>query len=240
MKDIVNIFLEAGTFRMFVSAIQAAELVDMLRSGASFTVFAPDDEAFAKLPEGKFDDLLKNPPQLTAVLMYHIVAGKHTINEISQMDTVKTIQGQEIKIDGHKWHLHVNPKINEAIITNYNLEAENGVIHVLDRVLMPNMELTCPVCGMGFMTMEALITHTKMIHEVEKASMPMVPPEIKPLAEKTTEKTSIMEPQETPLKVVEPSQSICPVCGKTFETNLEMEIHIDSTHPEAKGMSPIT
>ena len=76
--------------------------------------------------------------------MYHIVAGKHTINEISKMKTVKTIQGQEVKIDAHKWHLHVNPKINDALITNYNLEADNGIIHVIDKVLMPNMELTCP------------------------------------------------------------------------------------------------
>ncbi len=235
MKDIVNIFLEAGTFRMFVSAIQAAELVDMLRSEASFTVFAPDDEAFAKLPEGKFDDLLKNPPQLTAVLMYHIVAGKHTINEISKMDTIKTTQGQEIKIDGHKWHLHVNPKINDAIITNYNLEADNGVIHVLDRVLMPNMELTCSICGMGFMTMEALNTHTKMIHTIEKASVPMVPAETMPAVGKTAEQMSIMSPQETPLRVLEPNQISCPVCGKTFETNLEMEMHVDSTHHEIKG-----
>jgi len=79
MTDIISTFLEAGTFRMFVSAIQATELVDLLRGDGSITVFAPNDEAFSKLPEGAFDDLQKNPPQLAAVLMYHIVAGKHTI-----------------------------------------------------------------------------------------------------------------------------------------------------------------
>ena len=124
-------------------------------------------------PKEHIDRLQKNVPQLKAVLMYHIVAGKHTINDISKMNTVKTIQGQEVKIDAHKWHLHVNPKINDANITNYNLVADNGMIHVLDKVLMPNMELTCPVCGMGFMTMEALNTHTKMSHDAEKISEPM-------------------------------------------------------------------
>ena len=170
MKDILNIFLEAGTFRMFVSAIQATELVETLRSVGPFTVFAPDEVAFAKIPKDELDSFLKDTPRLKAILMYHIVAGKYTINEISKMKTLKTIQGQEVKIDAHKWHLHVTPKINDAIITNYNLEADNGIIHVIDKVLMPNMELTCPECGMGFMTMEALTAHTKMVHAVEKAS----------------------------------------------------------------------
>jgi uncharacterized surface protein with fasciclin (FAS1) repeats len=113
MTDILSIFVEAGTFRMFVSAIQAAELVDTLRSVGPFTVFAPDEVAFARLPKGELDSFLTDSPQLKAILMYHIVAGKYTINEISKMTTVKTIQGQEVKIDAHKWHLHVNPKINE-------------------------------------------------------------------------------------------------------------------------------
>jgi len=110
VPDLMNIFLEAGTFRMFVSGLQATELVNLLRNNGSFTVFAPNDEAFAKLPKGAYKRLQKNVPQLNAVLMYHIVAGKHTINDISKMDTVKTIQGQEVKIDAHKWHLHVTPK----------------------------------------------------------------------------------------------------------------------------------
>lgn len=199
MTDIVNTFLEAGTFRMFVSAIQAAELVDTLRGGL-FTVFAPNDEAFSKLPEGAFDDLLKDVPKLTAVVMYHVVAGKFAINEISKMETVKTIQGQEVKIDGHKWHLHVNPKINDANITNPNLAVDNGIIHVIDKVLMPNMELTCPVCGMGFMTTEALNTHTKMGHIAEKEPEPMVPAENLPAVQKAAVPMSGISSQETPLK----------------------------------------
>jgi uncharacterized surface protein with fasciclin (FAS1) repeats len=235
MKDIMNIFLEAGTFRMFVSAIQAAELVDTLRNTGPLTVFAPNDDAFAKLPKGAFDDLLKDVPQLKAVLMYHIVAGKHKINEISKMTTSQTIQGQEVKIDAHKWHLHVNPKINNANITNYDLVADNGVIHVLDRVLMPNMELTCPVCGIGFMTMDALNAHTKMGHVAEKVSEPMMPFETVSVVEKGEEPMSGISSQETPLKGLEPNQVKCPDCGRTFRSHSEMERHRDTTHHETKG-----
>ena len=225
MNDIMNIFLEAGTFRMFVSAIQAAELVETLRSAEPFTVFAPNDEAFAKLPKGAYNRLMKNLPQLKAVLMYHIVAGKYAINEISQMKTAKTIQGQEIKIDAHKWHLHVTPKINDANITNYNLVADNGMIHVLDKVLKPNMELTCPVDGMGFMTMDALNAHTKMGH---------VPATV-PKVEKANELMSGISSQETPLSGLEPNQVKCPDCGRTFKTHSEMNRHRDTTHHETKG-----
>jgi hypothetical protein len=230
MKDILNILLEAGTFRMFVSAIQTAELVDTLRSPGPFTVFAPNDEAFAQLPKGAFDIVLKNVPQLRAILMYHIVDGKQTINEISKMKSTKTIQGQEVKIDGHKWHLHVTPKINGVSITNYNLEADNGIIHVLGRVLMPDMELTCPVCGIGFMTMDALNAHTKMGHVTEKVLETKMP-----AVEKAAEHMSGISSQETPLRGLEPNQVKCPDCGRTFRSHSEMERHRDTTHHETKG-----
>ncbi len=234
MTDLVNIFLEAGTFRMFVSGLQAAELVNLLRNNGSFTVFAPNDEAFGQLPKGAYKRLQKNVTQLNAVLMYHIVAGKHTINDISKMDTVKTIQGQEVKIDAHKWHLHVNPKINDAKITNYNLEADNGIIHVIDKVLLPNMDLTCSVCGMGFMTMEALSTHIKIIHDAEKKSEP-TPAKTMPPVEKATEPMSGISSQETPLRGLEPNRIKCPDCGRTFKSHSEMERHRDTTHHETKG-----
>ena len=137
------------------------------------------------------------------------------------MDSAKTIQGQEIKINAQKWHLHVNPKINDANITNTDIKADNGLIHVLDRVLMPDMKLTCPVCGMGFMTLEALITHTKMGHPVEK------------------EKGKVLAPmpvtRETPVSGDEPNQIPCPVCGKHFKTHSELDRHMDATHHESKG-----
>jgi len=229
MTDIINTFLEAGTFRMFVSAIQAADLADTLRDGL-FTVFAPDDQAFAKLPRGTAEGLLKDVPKLTAVLMYHMVAGKYTIKEISKMDTVKTIQGQEVKIDAHKSHLHVNPKINDANIINPNIKTNNGLIHVIDKVLMPNMALTCPVCGMGFMTVEALKTHTKMGHDTEKMSAPTPAETIKDAA-----RMSGISSQETPLRGLEPNQVKCPDCGRTFKSHSEMQRHRDTTHHETKG-----
>jgi hypothetical protein len=234
MKDLVNIFLEAGTFRRFVSGLQATELVNLLRNNGSFTVFAPSDEAFIRLPKGAYKRLQKNVPQLNAVLMYHIIAGKHTIGDISKMDTMKTIQGQEVKVDAHKWHLHVTPKINDANIAEYNIEADNGVIHVIDKVLMPNMELTCQVCGMGFLTMDALNTHTKMIHQAEKTSEP-TPDKIASIVEKAAEPKSGISSQETPLRGLEPNRVACPDCGRTFRSQSEMERHRDTTHHEIKG-----
>ena len=193
MRDIINTAIEAGSFKMLVSAVQAAGLVDILRSMGPFTVFAPDDEAFNKLPQGEYDSLIKDVPKLKAVLMYHVVAGKLTVDEIGQMNTAKTIQGQEVKIDAHKWHLHMNPKINDANITSKDIVADNGIIHVLNRVLMPNMELTCPVDGMGFMTMEALNAHTKMGHVVEEMPTPPPPAEVMPIVEKSPEPMPVAE-----------------------------------------------
>jgi uncharacterized surface protein with fasciclin (FAS1) repeats/uncharacterized protein YegP (UPF0339 family) len=175
MADIVDIAVEAGRFKTLVAAVQAAGLVETLKGKGPFTIFAPDDGAFALLPAGTVDGLLKNVPKLKAILMYHIVPGKYTVDEIGQMNTAKTVQGQEVKIDGHHWwSLHMNPIINDdAHITSTDIVTENGIIHVLDRVLMPNMELTCPVCGMGFMTKEAMSAHTKMGHVAEKVPEPM-------------------------------------------------------------------
>jgi uncharacterized C2H2 Zn-finger protein len=232
MGDIIDIITSTGTFRMFFSALQAAELVSTLRGGL-FTVFAPNDEAFAKLPPSAFDGLLRDVPKLTAVLMYHIVAGKLTIEEISKMDSVKTIQGQEVKINAQKLHLHVNPKINDANITNTNIKADNGLIHVLDRVLMPNMKLTCPICGMGFMNMEALETHIKMGHKEEKEQELMVSAETTLVAEKTMKPMPIT--REVPLRGLDPNEILCPVCGRPFKSHAEMERHLDSTHHESKG-----
>jgi uncharacterized C2H2 Zn-finger protein len=235
MKDIVNTLIEAGSFKMLVSSIRAAELVDMLRGSGNFTVFAPDDKAFSKLPNGTFEDLLKNVPKLNAVVMYHVVAGKLTVDQISQMDAAKTIQGQEIKIDARKYHLHVNPKINDANITNADLETDNGVIHVLDKVLTPNMALTCPVCGMGFATIYALNNHSKIIHVKESSTKPNSISEAKLIVEKPTIHLSARSSQDIPLRGVEPNQIACPVCGKTFKSSPEMERHMDATHHETKG-----
>lgn len=113
-----------------------------------------------------------------------MVLGPRALDEIGQMNSVKTVQGQEVRIDAYKWwHLHMNPKINDANITSTDIVTDNGMIHVLNRVLMPNMELTCPVCRMGFMNIEAMNAHTKTGHVVEKAPEPMPPAEVIPAVE---------------------------------------------------------
>jgi uncharacterized protein YegP (UPF0339 family)/uncharacterized surface protein with fasciclin (FAS1) repeats len=188
MEDIVEIAVAAGGFKTFISAVQAAGLAETLKGSGPFTIFAPDDRAFSLLPTGSTDELMKNIPKLKAVLMYHVVPGKFTVDEIGQMRSAKTIQGQEIQVDGSKWHLHMNPVINnDAHIVNTDIVTDNGIVHVVDRVLMPNMELTCPVCGMGFMTKQTLDEHTKMAHVVEKPAEASMPAEAMPVGEKVAE-----------------------------------------------------
>ena len=189
MEDIVNIAVEAGGFKTFVTAVKAAGLVEILKDKGPFTIFAPDDRAFALLPAGTVDELLKNIPKLKAILMYHVILGKYTIDEIAQMKNAKTVQGQEVKIHGSGWwHLHMNPIINnDAHIISTDIVTDNGIVHVIDRVLMPNMQLTCPVCGMGFMTMQALDDHNKTAHMVEKTPEAPMPAQVMPIVEATPE-----------------------------------------------------
>ena len=185
MEDIINIVVEAGGFKTFVTAAKAVGLTELMKDKGPLTILAPDDHAFGLLPAGTVDTLLKNIPKLKAILMYHFILGKYTIDEIAQMKTAKTIQGQEVTIHGTGLlHLHMNPVINnDAHITSTDIVTENGIIHVVDRVLMPNMDLTCAICGMGFMTMEALDDHNKTAHVAEKAPEPAPSPEVAPMVE---------------------------------------------------------
>ena len=218
MGDIVDTAIAAGSFKTLVSAVQAAGLADTLKGVGPFTVFAPDDEAFAKLPQGTVEGLLKNVPKLKAVMMYHVVAVKLTVDEIGQMKTAKTIQGQEGKIDAHKWHLHMNPKINDANITSKDIVTDNGMIHVLNRVLMPNMDLTCSVCGMGFMNMDALNAHVKTGHEVEKAPEPLANAEVMPVVENAPQPMPAAEAMPVVEKAPEPTLTAEEVWGPLFAT----------------------
>jgi uncharacterized surface protein with fasciclin (FAS1) repeats/uncharacterized protein YegP (UPF0339 family) len=203
MADIFDIAVEAGGFTTLVAAVQAAGLVEILKGKGPFTIFAPNDDAFAKLPAGTVDELLKNKPKLKAILMYHIVYGKFTVDEIGQVKIMKTAQGQDIKIDAaHWWTSHWNPLINDAHIVNTDVVTDNGIIQVLNGVLMPNMDLTCPVCGMGFMTKEDMNAHTKMGHEAKKVPAPM------PLVE---------VPQPEPLPPTEVIKQPIPATGGVFE-----------------------
>lgn len=137
MADIVDTAVAAGTFKTLVAAVTAAKLVDTLKGKGPFTVFAPTDEAFAKLPKGTVDGLLKDIPKLTAVLTYHVVEGKVPASDVVQHPKITTLQGQDVKIDAAKWHMHKSVKVNDANIVKADIETDNGVIHVIDKVLLP-------------------------------------------------------------------------------------------------------
>ncbi|MCE9663547.1 fasciclin domain-containing protein [Halomonas sp. M5N1S17] len=133
--DIVDTAIGAGQFETLVAAVQAAELVEVLKGEGPFTVFAPTDEAFAALPEGTVDTLLlpENQAQLQAILTYHVVPGNVMAAEAMELDSATTVQGQDITIttmDG-------SVMINDATVVQADIEASNGVIHVIDGVLMP-------------------------------------------------------------------------------------------------------
>jgi uncharacterized surface protein with fasciclin (FAS1) repeats len=134
-KDIVDTAVAAGQFKTLASAIQAAGLVDTLKGDGPFTVFAPTDEAFAKLPAGTVENLLKpeNKEQLVAILTYHVVPGKVEAAEVVTMDEAKTVNGKmvDIKVKGD------TAMVNDAKVTKTDIAASNGVIHVIDTVIMP-------------------------------------------------------------------------------------------------------
>jgi uncharacterized surface protein with fasciclin (FAS1) repeats len=131
MADIVDIAVGAGAFKTLVTAVQAANLVDALKSPGPFTVFAPNDDAFAKLPPGTIQTLVQNIPQLTRILMYHVVSGKYTKDDLAKLGTVTSLEGSTINInceDGFE--------VKNATVLAADIEADNGVIHVLDTVIL--------------------------------------------------------------------------------------------------------
>ena len=131
-RNIVETAREAGSFTTLLAAVDAAGLGDTLAGGGPFTVFAPTDEAFARLPEGTVESLLDDPAGLTDVLTYHVVPGRITAGEVVQLDSARTVQGGELPIttDGG---VHVGG----ATVVRADIEAGNGLIHVIDRVLLP-------------------------------------------------------------------------------------------------------
>ncbi len=137
MKSIVETAIEAGSFKTLVKAVQAAGLVKTLSGKGPFTVFAPTDYAFTNLPPGTVEGLLKDKEKLASILTYHVVPGKVMSSEVVKLKSAKTVQGQEIKIDAAKWHLHRNVKVNGANIVKTDIECTNGVIHVIDKVILP-------------------------------------------------------------------------------------------------------
>ena len=136
--DIVDTAANAGSFDTLVAAVEAAGLVETLKSEGPFTVFAPTDDAFARLPEGTVDRLLQpeNKDQLIALLTYHVVPGKVMSSDIAGQETeVETVQGSPVSIDATDGAV----KVDEATVTQADLETDNGVIHVIDRVITPGM-----------------------------------------------------------------------------------------------------
>ena len=131
--DIVDTAVSAGQFKTLVAAVQAAGLEATLRSPGPFTVFAPTDAAFAKLPAGTVDALLKDIPTLTKILTYHVVAGENKTGMLLKLGSVKTVQGEEVEITACGGKIYVND--SEVVISN--IKASNGIIQVIDAVLMP-------------------------------------------------------------------------------------------------------
>jgi len=134
-KDIVDTAVAAGEFTTLAKALQAAGLVDTLKGAGPFTVFAPTDAAFAKLPPGTLDDLLKpeNKEKLTKILTYHVVPGEVTAKQAVKMDEAKTVEGDDVKIMTKGGKVYVN----NAQVIKPDVKASNGVIHVIDTVLLP-------------------------------------------------------------------------------------------------------
>ncbi len=134
-KDIVDTAVEAGQFKTLAAALTAAGLVDTLKGAGPFTVFAPTDEAFAKLPAGTVENLLKpeNKQQLTDILTYHVVSGKVMAADVAGMDEAKSVNGKMIDVEAAGGSV----KVNGATVSATDIAASNGVIHVIDTVILP-------------------------------------------------------------------------------------------------------
>jgi uncharacterized surface protein with fasciclin (FAS1) repeats len=134
-KDIVDTAVSAGSFNTLVAAVQAAGLAETLKGEGPFTVFAPTDDAFAKLPAGTIDDLLKpeNKDKLAAILTYHVVSGKVMAKDVMTMKEAKTVNGQSVMVSMEADTV----LIDNAKVVNADIECSNGVIHVIDTVIMP-------------------------------------------------------------------------------------------------------
>jgi len=135
-KNVVQTAIAAGQFKTLVKAVEAAGLAETLSGTGPFTVFAPTDEAFAKLPEGALAGLLKNPEALKSVLLYHVVPGKVMAADVVKLKTAKTALGQAVQIDASK-----GVRLENANVVKTDISASNGVIHVIDTVIMPKNDI---------------------------------------------------------------------------------------------------
>ncbi|HQZ38974.1 MAG TPA: fasciclin domain-containing protein [Vicinamibacterales bacterium] len=134
-KDIVDTAVAAGQFKTLAAALQAAGLIETLKGAGPFTVFAPTDEAFAKLPKGTVEDLLKpeNKAKLTSILTYHVVPGKVMAADVVKLTEARTVQGGMVKVST----MGGNVMVDNAHVVQTDIAASNGIIHVIDTVIMP-------------------------------------------------------------------------------------------------------
>ena len=131
MPDIVDIAVGAGCFETLVAAVKAAGLVETLKSPGAFTVFAPNDAAFAKLPPGTVQTLVQNPPQLARILTFHVVPGKFKQADLAQVSSLTSVEGSPIPIRAAHGF-----EVKNATVLAADIEADNGVIHVIDTVIL--------------------------------------------------------------------------------------------------------
>jgi len=141
LADIVDTAMSSDMFKMLVEAIKAAGLVDTLKGPGPFTVFAPTDAAFAKVPKADLDKLMMDKEKLKDVLTFHVADGKMMAADLAKHEYLQALNGGELKIDAKKWHLHRNIKVNGANIIKPDLVVDNGVCHAIDTVLMPKMAM---------------------------------------------------------------------------------------------------
>jgi uncharacterized surface protein with fasciclin (FAS1) repeats len=132
-SDIIETAAAAGSFNTLAAAIEAAGLTETLKGEGPFTVFAPTDEAFAKLPEGTVEALLQDKDRLTAILTYHVVPGQVSSQQVAGLSSAKTVNGADLAIQVQDGKVIVN----QATVTQTDIAASNGVIHVIDQVLLP-------------------------------------------------------------------------------------------------------
>lgn len=135
-KDLVTVAVEAGNFTTLAKALTAAGLVDALKGEGPFTVFAPTDEAFAKLPKGTLENLLKDKEALKNILLYHVVKGRVAASDVVALTSSPTLSGQSLSISAKG----DNVMINASRVTAVDIAASNGLIHVIDQVLIPGMK----------------------------------------------------------------------------------------------------
>ncbi|NJL00995.1 MAG: fasciclin domain-containing protein [Spirulinaceae cyanobacterium RM2_2_10] len=131
MPDIVDIAVGAGSFNTLVTAVKVADLVAALKSPGPFTVFAPNDDAFAKLPPGTVESLVKSPPQLGRILTFHVVSGRYKQADLQTMDALTSLEGSPIPIDCRDGF-----EVKNATVLAADIEADNGIIHVIDTVML--------------------------------------------------------------------------------------------------------